>query len=172
MQSFADKTGQPWQLDLTVGDVIRIRGTDGQFDLFDPLKNDLAQRLASDLPSFWELLWLLVEPQAAERSIDAIAFGKLMAANCLIEAQHKFLEEWRSFFLSLQRPEMATVLEKLAAYNATALELVKAKLSSPTLTGLDKRVRLKMESDLNARFGELEADLDSTLDPSPTAASP
>jgi hypothetical protein len=136
MQEFKDKEGGRWVIDLTIGAVMRLKGHG--FNLFDPVKDDLAQRLRDDLPTFWELLWLLVEPAATVHDIDAQHFGHLMAADCLLDAQERFFAEWMDFFRRLQRPDLMTVLDKLNKYQAKALELVKAKL--PMLNEIDSRV--------------------------------
>lgn len=167
MQEFRDKTGQAWKIDLPIGEVTRIRKADARFNLWEPTKEDLAQKLFDDLPLFWELLWQVVEPQAVVRNITAEQFGESVAAECLIDAQKKFFDEWRDFFHRLQRPDLATVLEKLAKYQAKAMELVKAKLGNGAMTGLDERVEAKMQATLNERFGKLRESLDSILDPSP-----
>jgi hypothetical protein len=72
----------------------------------------LADKLIDDDAEFWELLWHLITPQAAERNITADQFGKLMAANCLADARRLFFEEWADFFRQLHRPDKAATVEK------------------------------------------------------------
>ena len=73
MRSFTDKSDQTWQIDLTVGAVMRVKSSsEGRFNLFDPGPK-MADELATDEGTFWELLWHLIEPQARERKIDAEA---------------------------------------------------------------------------------------------------
>lgn len=171
MQLFRDSKGGAWEIDLSIGTVMRVRAANEKYDLFDPLQDDLSSRLDNDLAAFWELLWLLVEPQARGRSVDAAAFGESMAAECLIEAQGKFLAEWIDFFHCLQRPDKATALEKMKSYNAKAMELVKEKIKGVEFAKIDGRVEAKMRADLDAKFGELREFLDSTLGPSPSDTS-
>ena len=78
---------------------------------------------------------------------------------------------WTDFFQKLQRPDKATVLEKLAKYNAKAVELVKAKLAEPEMAETGQRVEAKMQATLNTSFGNLQESLASTLGPSPSGSS-
>jgi hypothetical protein len=94
-----------------------------------------------------------------------------LAAECLYDAQNKFFSEWHDFFLRLQRPDLAAVVEKLAQYRAKALELVKAKLAAGEMEQIDQKVEAKMHTILNEQFGKLRESLDSTLDPSPGGSS-
>ena len=168
MQKFRDTTGKTWEIDLPIGEVVRIRqASEGRFNLWEPTKDNLGDRLANDIPLFWELLWYIVEPQAEEAKITAKEFGKAVAAECLYEAQRKFFDEWHDFFLRLQRPDLAAVLEKLSKYRAKALELVKAKLATGELDQIDPKVEAKLQATLNESFGKLRERLDSILAPSP-----
>jgi len=162
MRSFTDKSDQTWQIDLTVGAVMRVKSSsEGRFNLFDPGPK-MADELATDEGTFWELLWHLIEPQARERKIDAEAFGKAMAADCLHNARRLLFEEWTDFFRQLHRPDKQTVVEKAAKYLAKAMELTVAKLSSPEMNELDLMVERKMQASLNESFGKLRASLEST----------
>ena len=172
MQEFRDKDGVKWVIDLPIGEIARVRNvSEGRFNLWEPIKDDLAQRLADDLSLFWEILWHLVEPQAAKAGISAEAFGLAVAAECLFDAQRKFFDEWRDFFHRLQKPDLAAVLEKLTKYQAKALELVRAKLASGELDQIDPQVENKMQRVLNDSFGKLRESLDLILGPSPGANS-
>lgn len=172
MQKFKDSGGKCWEIQLPIGEVARIRkASEGQFNLWEPAKDDLADRLANDMPLFWELLWHLVEPQAEVASVSADDFGKAMAAECLYDAQKKFFEEWRDFFRRLARPDAEAIVEKIAQYRAKALELVKAKLATAELEKIDQRVETKMQRILNEQFGKLQESLDSILDPTPGDSS-
>jgi hypothetical protein len=174
MRTFEDKSGRKWQIDLTIGAVMRVKqATEGRFDLFDAGKSNLAETLWTDLEQFWELLWHLVEPQATalDPPVDAAQFGEAMAASCLIAARQTFFAEWRDFFQSLQRPDQALPLEKLEKYMSEALTAMKAKATDPLLTAVDQKVQAKIESQLNSSFGSLLAELDAILAPSPSASS-
>lgn len=159
MRTFHDQNGLPWTIDLVFGEVLRVKAAaEGKFNLLEP--TDLADKLVSDYAEFWELLWLLVAPEAAERKITAEQFGKLMAANCLAEARRLFFEEWADFFLQLHQPDKAAVVERIATYLAKAIALTTQKLQSPEMEQVDQAVERKMNSTLNKSFGELLASLE------------
>jgi hypothetical protein len=182
VRKFKDSQNNTWTLDLTVGTVIRVKQeSGGRFDLFDPASKPggdcgerelcsvlFAERM-SDWSTIYEVLYRLVEPQLTEKTTTA-DFGQAMAGDCLLAAHKELLAEWRDFFLALQRPDLAVMLEKHLAYQAKAIELVRAKLASPALAAIDSRVEATMARTLNEKLGDLEASLDSILDPLPSGS--
>lgn len=173
MTPFVDSQGTAWQIDLPIGTVNRIRSvSDGRFDLWDPAHQingkPQSERLLNDLPTFWELLWMLVEPTAEERGVSAADFGLLMAADCLVAAQLAFFEEWADFFRKLQRPDQALALEKNRLYRQKAVELIQTRIAQePSLQALDAKVAAKLEAELSSSLGKLQASLESILADSP-----
>jgi hypothetical protein len=170
INEFKDKDGNRWPIELPIGTVLRVkRESEGKINLLDPQQEGLADRIASnDFETLYEALWLILRPIAEERKIDAVTFGQLIAADCIQEARKVLWRVWIDFFHQLQRPDQAAALERLEKYNAKALELVKAKLASPELEAIDRRVATKMETTLNQSFGSLQESLASILGPSPS----
>jgi len=167
MRVFKDSGGNTWQIELTIGNVMRMKKAEGGCNLFET--QPLAEKLHRDLGEFWEMLWLLIEPQAAAKNIDAEAFGKLMNPSNLVLAQGEFFKEWADFFRDAQQPQVATALEKLGTYQAKALKLVQEKLGGGEMASLDEAVEAKMRETLNKSFGSLQESLGLTLEPSPSA---
>lgn len=163
MRSFKDKTGVEWVIDLNIGTVQRVKST-SSFNLYDV---ELAEKVWSDFGEFFELLFLVIEPQAVARSVDAAVFGENLAANCLITAKDAFFEEWADFFQNLQQPDKAALLEKLMRMWRKALELTQAKLASDDMKKQDSRIEGFISQRLNAEYGKWEASLDSILGHSP-----
>jgi len=171
MREFKDRDAAGWVIDLTIGAVMRVKSaSEGRFNLIDPGAK-LADELATDEGTFWELLWHVVEPQARERSVTAEAFGRAMAADCLHNARRLFFEEWADFFRQLHRADKQAVVEKAAKYLAKAMELTVAKLTSPEMNELDLLVERRMQADLNESFGKLRASLELTPEDSPGGSS-
>jgi hypothetical protein len=180
VRKFKDTENNTWSIDLTVGTVIRVKqDSGGRFDLFDPASHPggecgerelcsvlFAERM-SDWSTIYELLFRLVEPHLPE-GMSAADFGQAMAGDCLLAAQKELLAEWKDFFLALQRPDLAVMLEKHMAYQDKAIELVKAKLKGPELAGIDERVEAAMQRKMSAKLGDLGASLDKILGPSPS----
>lgn len=168
MRQFTDSQNGKWTISLTIGTVMRVKGSTS-FNLFEP--KDHCQPLSMDEAVFFELLWHLVEPQAVERQINAEQFGQLIAADCLHEARRVFFEEWIDFFHHLHRPDKAAAVEKTAAYLAEAVALAEEKLKSPEMKALDGKLRSRMQETLNAEFGKLQGLLDAIPDRTPSANS-
>ncbi len=169
MRQFKDSTEAVHVIDLNIGNVTRVKNSsDGKFDLFEPTSKigdeTLLDSVFSDLPMFWELLCYLVDPP------DPAAFGKAMAADCLIAAQSAFLEEWRDFFQKLQRPQHEATLEKTTVFHEAAMKLAKAQVAKLT-DGLDQRIQMKMEEAASKALGDSQARLESILAPSPSGTS-
>ena len=171
MRQFKDTAGGSWDIDLSIGNVMRVKGaSEGRFNLISPAK-ELHDELTTDEGTFWELLWFLVEMQAKERNITAEQFGKAMAADCLHDARRLFFEAWRDFFHQLARADKMAVVEKAAQYMNKAMELTVAKLKSPDMTKVDQLAEQRMTAALNKSFGELLDSLESTPAPSPGESS-
>lgn len=171
MKQFNDKNGRAWQIDLTIGTVMRVRSAEPVFDLLDSAKDvdgrPLQVVLATELVEFWKLLWLIVAPQAESKGVDATAFGEAMAADCLIEAQIAFFAEWRDFFQSLRRPDAALAVETQAKTMTAAVKLVTTRIASLDQTDLMKRIESQLEKRISGNFGRLQASLDAIQEDSP-----
>src|SRR4051812_12966420 len=115
MMKFQDSAGGWWDLDTTIGNVMRLKtASKGRFDLFEP-KSDLdgkplGEQLDENDGLFWEMLCQLVEPQVLEKQLTIEKFGKLLAADCWPIARKNFFEAWIDFFHKLQRPDKALPL--------------------------------------------------------------
>ena len=172
MRTFADRDGREWQIDLNIGNVLHVkRHSEGRFDLFDSTKlldgQPLQVVLWSDRETFWEMLWLLVEHQAAALNVDVVAFGQAMAADCLVVAQYLFFDEWRDFFLSLRQPDAALAVESQAKMMAKAVELVTARIQQINQPKLTQQMNQKVETAVNAAYGNVQESLAAILGPTP-----
>lgn len=168
MKTFVDKTGQGWELSLTIGAVKRVRDrSGGRFDLLDPQRKvgdrDLFELLDTDLAECWEVVWLLVEPQAAKRDVTAEQFGELMAADCLVDMQAKLFAEWVDFFRQCQRSELAAALTVVAAARAKLLQAAAKHVTAVNVDSVTARMERTIEAKLGESFGNWQASLDSIL---------
>jgi hypothetical protein len=176
LEKFLDKDNRVWRIDLCIGNVFHVRdGSQGKFNLLDPTHDVGGQPLqivlATDLGEFWEMLWLLMEPQAKRDAVTAEQFGLAMAADCLVDAQAKFFDEWRVFFLSLHRPDAALSVESQAKMLATAVKLVTAKIQQINQPQLQQQMEAKVAQAVNAAYGNVRASLDAILGPTPGDSS-
>lgn len=184
MRKFLDKDGDSWTIDLTFGAVSRVKQlSDGRYDLLKPEKPiehpefntpvPLQTVFMLDLPSLWEVLYMLVEPEATAKGLkDAMGFADRMSPETLLAARDKFREEWRDFFQQLQRPDQAKALEKIGEWLKDAERHLAEAMKNPLLTQLDQKVAAEMKSSLKISFGKLAESLESTPDHSPGGNSP
>lgn len=167
MQFFQDSAGNKYELTLTIGDVLRVKkASGGKYDLFEPQKEyepgmTLMGIVQADFEAFFEVFWHLIEPQAIEKNITAVQFGKLMAADCLFAAQVAFAEEWTLFFQNLQRPEIVATLEKTARLMGVAKAKLKAGMNSQQMQEIEALAETKMDKALNDSLGSLREQLES-----------
>jgi len=155
MREFKDSKNGTWEIALPFGAVARVKNaSEGKFDLLEPMKDSLAERLNRNFGEFWEMLWHLVEPQARAKGIGAEQFGELMAADCIHDAHAKFFKEWADFFHGLQRKEVAIALEMMATINAKAIQELNARTKQET-KGLEEHAEKKIAEVLNKEFGKL-----------------
>jgi hypothetical protein len=180
MSTFKDSKSDTWDVSLTIGAVLRIKkASGGKFDLLEPTKDNLCTTLNSDYGEFFEVLWLLVEPQARAKTptederksrtedagaahITAEDFGARIAGACLLDAQRKFFDEWASFFHGLQRAAEGTALEKMQALTDEAAQQVRQRIKTET-AGLVEKAAPKFAEILNKECGSLRDLLASKL---------
>lgn len=195
MQTFSDSSGNTWKINLSFGEIIRVRNaSDGEFDLLYPESKteggeELQARLADDYGLFWELLYFICEPQlltayadqikaacsqpaegdkpTTARQICAELFGQAMAANCVVDAHKAFFREWVSFFHRLNQPQQAMVIEKTAKLRELAQQAVAEKMNTPEIQELEARAAKKIQSAVNSSFTTLADSLESLLSVEP-----
>lgn len=176
MRQFTDRAGRIWQIDLNIGNVLHVRSaSSGRFDLLNPTHDvdgkPLQTVLATDLAEFWDVLWLLVESQAKQQSVNAEAFGQSMAADCLVEAQLFFFTEWTDFFRSLHRPDAALAVESQSRIQAAAVRLVTEKVKQIDQERLGRQIETKVATAVNVAYGTVQESLDAILEDTPGGSS-
>lgn len=119
MRSFNDSRGRSWQVDVNIGSVGRVKRMTG-VDLMqqlDPASTEadprppLMARLLDDLPLLGDVLYALVQPQAAALNVSEEQFLELLHGPAIQDAHSKLFAELVDFFQSLNRPELVTVLQ-------------------------------------------------------------
>lgn len=178
MKAFTDNAKQTWQLELPVGTMKRLQGHG--WNLLEPesLKQvegkaapqTIQSIVEEDTLSIFEILWLIIEPQAKALGVTAEQFGERMASDCFVIAHNALLEELRDFFHNLRRYDVAASLEKSRQIREMATRKIKSKLAQ--LDQFDNQIENKIDGILNESFSTLQADLESTLGTTPGANSP
>ena len=178
MKKFVDRTEESWTLDLSFGAVARVKSlSDGKYDLLRPERLiespdfdkpvTLQTLIMLDFPTLWEVLFMLVEPQAIERKITAQQFAERMNPEKLLAAREALRREWQDFFHQLQRPDKALALEKLGKWLAEAERKLETAMQNPIIDEMDAKVSNEMDLILTNSFGSLRESLGSTRDRSP-----
>jgi len=143
MHRFHDEEKRPWDVRLTIADIKRVKAALA-LDLMEPATDlegkpippeklrqvpNLAMVLQTDLLKFYDVLWVLLQPEAKKADIDEESFGRALAGESLINAHLAFLDEWQDFFDQLRRPAFGKliagnrrVVEKVYALAATKIE--------------------------------------------------
>lgn len=168
MHTFADRNGRQWQIDLTIGTVARVRKQSGKrFDLLDPSSvvdgEKLSTVLDGDLAMVYEVLWHVIEPQAAAAGITAEKFGEAMAADCIVAAQTALFAAWLDFFRAVQRPDLATALDMMTTARTRLAKAVAAKMAAIDVEATRARMQAKIDQTLGRSFGGLQERLDAIL---------
>ena len=171
MRFFTDKTGKQWQVELTVGTVVRVRKREPRFDLLDPVRKvngmPLQVLLTTDPAEFYELLWLILEPQLETSGISPVQFGELLTGEHIIKAQVAFIEEWTDFFRSLHREDAAMSVETQQKVVVAATRMLKTRIATIDPTKMMTTIESRLEKEFSAQFGKLQASLESIHADSP-----
>lgn len=140
MASFTDNQGRQWTVELTVGDVKRIRRRTGidLMGLMDPVGNDgaagkmLVDAIRDDLVMLIDLLYAILEPAAALRGVGDEDFGKALDGQACGAAVAAFWESVADFFRPLRPEATAAALRVLAARRVAIAVLATAMSPQPS----------------------------------------
>lgn len=136
MQQFKDKTGQTWNVDLTVGSLKTIREATG-IKLGDIYAKDtgLGDLIYAEPEKLGALLWVLVEDQADALKITEEQFAKRLNGESLNAAISAILAACANFFRSGKTAQTLTqrlpeILERIDAEAADKLNHAVVKFLS------------------------------------------
>ena len=114
MATFTDNKGRAWSVEI---DTLAIRRVASRLDglRIDRLYDDGARgmfELTGDPLRLCDLLWVLVEPEAAKRGVTDEEFGRALAGDALDAAAVAFQGALADFFPSQRRTVLAALLAK------------------------------------------------------------
>ncbi len=120
MPRFADSTGRTWNLDLTVGDIKRIRRRMG-IDLMGLLDGEprLVDRIRDDLELAINLVFAAIEPQAEAAGVTDEQFGHALTGEAASAALAALWGAVADFFRFL-RPAATAAAERVMMLRRTA----------------------------------------------------
>jgi hypothetical protein len=127
MKTFIDKTGQPWDIDLTVGHLLNIK-TEMGLNLMDE-----PETIPDQVEKIVGILWITCFDQAKQLGLGPIDFAKRLDGKVLQEAFDKWMEEWTDFFVH-QSPSRGQLIkgmwDQARRLDQARAELIKQACSS------------------------------------------
>lgn len=145
MHSFEDKTGQSWNVELTVGIIENVKDR-LEIDLFDPVGDDtqliakLAPISTTNIKLFIDMIWVVCEEQCNERELSSAQFGGLLNAESLKGIYTAFYEEWELFFQSLGRKDLGEIIKKMNSLIQEGVAEVIAEVEKMTFQDLKSQI--------------------------------
>lgn len=100
MRTFIDKTGQPWEIELTVGHLLNVKTQLG-LNLFDH-----PETLPDSIHKCVEILWVTCFDQAKKAGLGPVDFGHRLTGDVMGEAWDCWMQEYADFFVR-QSPALA-----------------------------------------------------------------
>jgi hypothetical protein len=154
MRIFTDANKLDWSLDLTVASIKRVQSMTG-VNLLEAREGSILVDIADDPIKMADILYAIVQPQAASRNVSDEAFGASLNGDTLRTAIEAFVDELIDFFRRF-RPEVGRVLEtlwaKIQTISGEMQTLAIRKMESPELDAATRRALQKVEQAIDDRI--------------------
>jgi hypothetical protein len=128
MQRFKDLKDREWEVSITIGSVRQVKEQTG-IDLLD--FPDVFAKLAEDMLTLCNVLYVLVKPQAEKAGVSDEDFGYALGGDVLENAVDALTDDLIAFFPQRRREILMQLKEKTVAYQEA--QLAKAKKQIETL---------------------------------------
>ena len=121
MRTFKDTAGREWYIDLTVGEIKRIRRRMAGLDLLCLLDGDppLSDRLRDDLELMLNVVYAAIEPQALNAGVSDEEFGQALDGDTAAGAISAMWGAVADFFRCL-RPAAVQEVEQIMTMRLAA----------------------------------------------------
>lgn len=131
MPSFTDRLDRTWTIDLTLGDIERVKAETGH-NLSEPGGGEppLLTRFQVDLAVRGAITWALLRPTAEARGIDLQAFLSGFDGATLRASYEAIVEGLCNFFRLLGRPDAVAWVEKMTAVTDRAAGLTATRIQA------------------------------------------
>lgn len=131
MKTFKDNAGRPWDVEINVAAVKRIRSLTGA-DLIDTA--GVVPRLINDPVLLCDVIYAACKPQADARGVSDEDFGRAMAGDAIEHATEAMLDELVSFSRSPRdRAILGRVIKATNAAMERARDLVETRIDGGEL---------------------------------------
>jgi hypothetical protein len=113
MQTFKDRNGREWGIEITVGSIKRVRDA-VKVNLYDLIDDNFAglRRLLDNPIDLVDVVFVLCEQNAKASGINDVQFGESLSGESISEMADAFTQAFIDFFPDRRR---AAVLQKLVA---------------------------------------------------------
>lgn len=131
MEVFQDRTGRDWEIQLTVGGVMRVKAH-CQIDIGDVISfaggktSGVLERLGEDSELLCKTIWMMCEKQAASAGISQEDFFDLLDGESVENAAQALIDE----IINFSRPAQRKVLRKLRELSREAEKSLEKKLDT------------------------------------------
>ena len=114
MQSFKDKNGKNWDIELKIGTAIKLKSRFGldvdQVLMPDDKSNTSAiEKITTDIEYLFNIIYTFCEKQCREAAISQEDFAELFDAAAIDSAINAFLEE----IINFSRPAKKKILQEM-----------------------------------------------------------
>ena len=92
MRTFNDNAGRTWTLTINVDAVRRVRSI-VNVDLLEAVEGKLIEKLVGDPDLLCDVIYVICKPEADQRSVTDVDFGRSMAGDAIDHATNSLLEE-------------------------------------------------------------------------------
>lgn len=129
MKTFTDTQGRVWNLAMDVSALRRVKDL-AKVDLMDLANGKLVVELTNDPLMLCDVLYAMVQPEAAAKGIDLAGFCSGMGGDAFDPATEALLAELVDFFPNRRRPLMSAILKKERTLEEMAMTTATARLES------------------------------------------
>lgn len=153
MKTFKDSEGRPWEINLNIATVKRVR------DLVnvDLLKLDEAKDgnpplltlLAVDIELLCNVVFACVKPKADERNVTDVQFGESLGGDAILAARSTFFDVLVDFFQSLGRTELAQAIQAQETLISNVVKRATVKVAAIDLDAMAAKAFSKIDGRLS-----------------------
>jgi hypothetical protein len=144
-----------WDLSITVFHVKMLRELETPVILTDP--NVLASYM-EDSVKLYELLWILLEKQAATNSVDEMQFAMLFTEH-YDDFVRAFVGSLSDFFRKSKRIDLSALIENILSASTKMLANAEKNLSSGTLGEITDKIVANQEAETQATLQKILTNL-------------
>lgn len=150
MQVFKDTTGQEWSIQIDFPTIKRIRRLIPGIDLGKPWdgKPTLIDRLRSEVELAVDVIFAIVQPQAAQLSITDEQFGHRLLNGGFEQAEAALWAEWSDFFHRTNRKAAAELVSKTGKMQAAMTAVATEEVTAMDVTEMAEKFRAEIRKTL------------------------